>query len=770
MPKTISAVVPTRNSVKKVTSLSAGLLPARTEAILAPTSAPIVSVAPSTVPVIKKKERPVMSITPAPVTSAPIASVASPPKMPAVSPTPTPSIIPSTIPMIKKKESPVVSITSPPATPVSTPSIVPSTIPVTKKSVALPPKILTVSPAPKMPALATGIASTVIRDTPQPKKIADTPLPSETAGFERPKLTDDEEMDQHLFIFGVSSILRGSLALHNGENRRFMIYMIPDKAGQAPPERGKFVDITVVARAIYDENYSCSKTILNAFDRFVSASERQNRYELIDLPSSVLMTENDNPQEMITNEFARCVENRCTNISPKRPSHTSYHSTDIIGYLNSLVTVNKGSVMSLFDIKTKVPASKDNKDFIRMAFLHVARMSDKNGLHKLGFDRIVDALSTVSGVPTPDPNSSDKFMQAYWDMFTGFEMDPAQTTSMIKEYANYTFAEFESDVKEYAPLKMLRDFMIIFYNVTIMTSVWTRSDPAGKCPPNVKSNKYLHCFVPINLQTSMRNMLKSYVYVQWWGETIPFPNINAVSTGNIHVLSTYHPPHDPLLSVPDKGRPLTKIIIDTNPPTTAFILYTQPGLTPQGPHITITLGDIVKQQKWLKPDKMTVIVNAANPGMQGGGGVDGAIHQAASYLLSRYNTDHKVTCPEGTSVVTPPFNLSENGYINIIHTVGPHGKNPDMLVKSYRSVLDAALQLGAVNVAIPIISGEIFAHGWPITENTKVAIGAIVDWMVEFGLKSHIHEIKYVLLPSETAKKDALMAALENLTTTRPAT
>ncbi|MDH3740372.1 MAG: macro domain-containing protein, partial [Hyphomicrobiales bacterium] len=78
------------------------------------------------------------------------------------------------------------------------------------------------------------------------------------------------------------------------------------------------------------------------------------------------------------------------------------------------------------------------------------------------------------------------------------------------------------------------------------------------------------------------------------------------------------------------------------------------------------------------------IVNAANPSLAGGGGVDGAIHAAAGPALKEAAVKF-APCPPGEARITPGFNLPAKF---VIHTVGPiwrGGKagEAELLAKAY---------------------------------------------------------------------------------------
>ena len=67
-------------------------------------------------------------------------------------------------------------------------------------------------------------------------------------------------------------------------------------------------------------------------------------------------------------------------------------------------------------------------------------------------------------------------------------------------------------------------------------------------------------------------------------------------------------------------------------------------------------------------ERIDAVVNAANRGLAGGGGVDGAIHRAAGADRLQAACRAIGECPPGQAVVTDGFDLPARF---IIHTVGP---------------------------------------------------------------------------------------------------
>ena len=131
--------------------------------------------------------------------------------------------------------------------------------------------------------------------------------------------------------------------------------------------------------------------------------------------------------------------------------------------------------------------------------------------------------------------------------------------------------------------------------------------------------------------------------------------------------------------------------------------------------------------------KMAVdaIVNAANPALKMGGGVCGAIFNAAGEGELRAACDALAPICVGEAVLTPGFRLPAK---HIIHTAGPvyrggaHGEEA-LLRACYRNSLELAERVGCESVAFPLISGGIY--GYPKDEALRVARGAIGEFLTD---------------------------------------
>jgi O-acetyl-ADP-ribose deacetylase (regulator of RNase III) len=146
----------------------------------------------------------------------------------------------------------------------------------------------------------------------------------------------------------------------------------------------------------------------------------------------------------------------------------------------------------------------------------------------------------------------------------------------------------------------------------------------------------------------------------------------------------------------------------------------------------VLIGDIVEQ-------RVDAIVNAANEGLRGGSGVDGAIHRAggASIMAECRALGH---CATGDAVATGAGDLPTRW---VIHAVGPiwHGGNdgePDLLARAYRSSMARARALGVRSIAFPSLSTG--AYGYPFERAAPIAIRELVG-----AARRRRHEIRVVL-------------------------
>ncbi|MBM3154020.1 MAG: O-acetyl-ADP-ribose deacetylase [Chloroflexi bacterium] len=155
--------------------------------------------------------------------------------------------------------------------------------------------------------------------------------------------------------------------------------------------------------------------------------------------------------------------------------------------------------------------------------------------------------------------------------------------------------------------------------------------------------------------------------------------------------------------------------------------------------LVLMQGDITRQST-------DAIVNAANSGLMGGGGVDGAIHRAGGPAI-------KEECKQivakigrldtGKAVITTGGNLLSK---YVIHTVGPiwhgggHGE-PDLLASAYRECLKLATERKLRSVSFPSISTG--AYGYPVAEAAEIALKTVVSFLR--SVSTTLEEVRFVL-------------------------
>ncbi len=140
--------------------------------------------------------------------------------------------------------------------------------------------------------------------------------------------------------------------------------------------------------------------------------------------------------------------------------------------------------------------------------------------------------------------------------------------------------------------------------------------------------------------------------------------------------------------------------------------------TINGVTLALLRGNIVEVQ-------VDAIVNAANSGLRGGGGVDGAIHRAGGPSIME--ECRKIGgCPTGSAVATTAGRLPAR---YVFHAVGPIYRgsqdNEFLLSSAYQSCLNLAEQHQVKSIAFPSISTGIY--GYPVELAAPIALRTIIE-------------------------------------------
>lgn len=144
--------------------------------------------------------------------------------------------------------------------------------------------------------------------------------------------------------------------------------------------------------------------------------------------------------------------------------------------------------------------------------------------------------------------------------------------------------------------------------------------------------------------------------------------------------------------------------------------------------LQIIRQDITKMQ-------VDAIVNAANTALKRGGGVCGAIFNAAGAHKLQAACDKLAPIQTGQAVITSGFNLPAK---YIIHAAGPifNEKNREMCQRLLYSAYTEALKLAQENkcesIAFPLISSGIY--GYPKDQALEVARKAIEDFLQTYDM------------------------------------
>ena len=173
--------------------------------------------------------------------------------------------------------------------------------------------------------------------------------------------------------------------------------------------------------------------------------------------------------------------------------------------------------------------------------------------------------------------------------------------------------------------------------------------------------------------------------------------------------------------------------------------------------VSLVQGDITQQAT-------EAIVNAANPSLMGGGGVDGAIHRAGGPVIleeCKKIVARQGRLPTGKAVITTGGNLKAR---YVIHTVGPiwygGNKNEAELLKSaYYECLKLATENKLSSISFPSVSTG--AYGYPVDEAAKIAVSTVVSFLKK--QVTSLRDVVFVLFDSQTYQsyRSALQAYVD---------
>jgi len=155
-------------------------------------------------------------------------------------------------------------------------------------------------------------------------------------------------------------------------------------------------------------------------------------------------------------------------------------------------------------------------------------------------------------------------------------------------------------------------------------------------------------------------------------------------------------------------------------------------------------GDITQQAT-------EAIVNAANSSLMGGGGVDGAIHQAGGPAIlegCRKIVSQIGRLDTGKAVITTGGKLRAK---YVIHTVGPVWRGggqgeAELLASAYRESLKLATDYKLKSLSFPSISTG--AYGYPVAEAAGVALSAVTAFLRD--TPTSLKEVSFVLYDTRT--------------------
>ena len=172
-----------------------------------------------------------------------------------------------------------------------------------------------------------------------------------------------------------------------------------------------------------------------------------------------------------------------------------------------------------------------------------------------------------------------------------------------------------------------------------------------------------------------------------------------------------------------------------------------------GKLIELVQGDITQQP-------VDAIVNAANSGLAGGGGVDGAIHRRGGpEIMAETDRLYPDGCPTGSAVITGGGLLQAR---HVIHAVGPIWQGGAageamLLASAYRRSFELAGEHGCRTMALPALSTG--AYGYPMDEASRIALRTA---LAALRGNTTLELVRFVLF--SPGAYGAFAAALEEIT------
>ncbi len=159
--------------------------------------------------------------------------------------------------------------------------------------------------------------------------------------------------------------------------------------------------------------------------------------------------------------------------------------------------------------------------------------------------------------------------------------------------------------------------------------------------------------------------------------------------------------------------------------------------------VVVAVGDITRLD-------VDAIVNAANSTLLGGGGVDGAIHDAGGPAILAAcqqirKTHYPQGLPTGEAVITTGGDLPAR---HVIHTVGPiyghhEGRESELLASCYLKSLQLAAGHSLTSIAFPAISTGVF--GYPLAEAAQVSSETIKTYLLKDDQIREVHLVFFQL-------------------------